>query len=362
MKILILIRDLRIGSGISTCIMNYYPYTISKGIHIDFLMNRSIPSSYMDMVTSSGSNIFVLPKDTNKPNLANVIYIHNTIKNGNYDILHVNLSGWNGLISLCLASLYSIKKRLYHTHTPKEIISIKAKLRTLIYGTPSLWFANSYLACSLMAGRSYFGKRRFKVLPNAFDTSKFVFKEGSREQIRNELKIKDNFVIGVVGRFSPQKNPLFVIEILSEAIKLKPDSIVLWAGDGELKELVKKKVEECGLDNNFILLGNRNDVNELYSAMDVFLLPSLFEGLGIVYVEAMISGLPTFGPDILPEELNFSPLMHRLSLKESPKVWAQAIVNAKTIDRSKAYLYGEHSCFEIKNTSNLLREYYEGID
>lgn len=358
MRVLIQIRDLRIGNGIATCIMNYYPYTISNEISIDFLVNRIVESKYMEQVQSKGSNIFVLPKDSNKPNIDNWRFINNVLKKNQYDILHTNISGWNALAALMLANINNVKTRIYHAHNPKENSSLKARLRSIIYETPSVYFANSYIACSQLAGKSIFGKRLFSLLPNSFDTSKFIFDIKARNDLRKQLHIENNFVVGVVGRFAEQKNPLFIIEILAEMIKLKSNVICLWAGSGPMEKLVIEKAQKLNIKKNLILLGNRQDINKLYSAMDVFLLPSIFEGLGIVFVEAQLSGLPTFGSDILPEEVNISPLMSKLSLKYSPKKWAETILNTSNINRSKNYELGKMSIFEIKNTSNKLKEYY----
>lgn len=358
MRVLIQIRDLRIGNGIATCIMNYYPHTVSDKISIDFLLNRFVDSIFMEQVLCKGSKVYVLPKDINKPCIANWKYMEKVLKTGHYDVLHTNISGWNALAALLLAQKNGVKKRIYHAHNPRENSSLKARLRSLIYETPSVWLANRYMACSQLAGKSLFGKHSFDILPNSFDTSRYVFNIQVRANLRKQLSIENCFVVGVVGRLSEQKNPLFVVDILAEMIKQKSNVVLLWIGSGPMEHVVIQKAQRLGIKNSLILLGNREDVNRFYSAMDVFLLPSFFEGLGIVFVEAQLSGLPTFGNDTLPVEINISPLMYRLSLKLSAKTWAKTILNVHIVDRKKTLVCSQNSIFEIKNTSNLLREYY----
>lgn len=358
MRVLIQIRDLRIGNGIATCLMNYYSHTISDEIHIDFILNRVVDSIYMEQVLYKGSKVYVLPKDTNKPCIANWKYVKRILKEGHYDILHINISGWNALATLLLGNINGISKRIYHAHNPKENSSLKARLRSLVYENSSVWLSNCYMACSQIAGKSLFGKRSFYILPNSFDTKNFAFDIKSRNDLRRKLNIDNYFVVGIVGRLAEQKNPLFVVDLLAEMIKIKTNIIFLWVGSGPMEDVVIQKAQRMNVKDKLMFLGNRQDVNKLYSAMDVFLLPSFFEGLGIVFVEAQLSGLPTFGSDVLPSEINISPFMYRLSLKLSAKAWAERIVNVHFRNREKAFNFGNNSIFDINQTSSLLQKYY----
>lgn len=241
MRILIQIRDLRTGNGIATCIMNYYPHTVSNEIQIDFLMNRIIDSEFTEQAVRSGSKIFALPQDTNKPCAANWRYMKKVLSEGRYDILHTNISGWNALAALFLAKMNSVSTRIYHAHNPKENSSLKARVRSFVYENPSVWLANRYMACSQSAGKSLFGGRSFDILPNSFDISKFAFDIKSRSRLRRQISVEDRFVIGVVSRFAEQKNPLFVIDILAEMVKIKNNVTLLWVGSGLWKMQSDKK-------------------------------------------------------------------------------------------------------------------------
>lgn len=355
--ILIQMRDLRMGNGIASCIMSYYEYTIKKGYTIDFLLNRNIDSCFMKIVRRNNSKIYVLPKDTGKPNKENIRYMKNIITNG-YDIIHVNISGFNALSSLYISKKCSIETRIYHAHNPKETSSYKARIRSLIYENPSVWLANKYVACSSYAGKSVFGRKKFEVLKNSIDTNKFLYDTNARKDIRSHLGIDNKFVIGVVGRLAEQKNPYFIIDIFEFVKNINKDSVLIWAGDGNLKNDIQKYINSKGISDSVLLLGSRNDVNKLYSAMDVFLLPSKFEGFGLVYIEAQVSGLQCFGSNKIPEDINISDNMHRINLNKSPKFWANQICNCN-ISRISAQENAINSGFDIftqlENLSNIYK-------
>lgn len=349
-------RDLRIGNGIAACIMNYYEYTVTHGYKIDFLLNRNIASPYVDLAKKHGSRFYILPHDTSKPDKENINYIEEVVKN-DYDILHVNLSGLNALIALEAARRAEVKQRIYHAHNPKESSSMKAKMRSLIYEVPSVWFANQYAACSTLAGDSIFGSRHYTVIKNAMDTSKFAFDETARKHLRKELGLEDKFVVGVVGRIVEQKNPYFTVDVFGEIKKRQKNAYLIWVGEGSLKEAVKASVREKGIEDCVNFLGTREDVNKLYSAMDVFLLPSKFEGLGIVYIEAQISGLQCFGSDHIPSDVEVSKNIHRIKLSKSAAEWANEIVAVEKNGQERHIIY--NTGFEIDNVVDALCGLYE---
>lgn len=348
-------RDLRIGNGIATCIMNYYEYTVKHGFSIDFLLIRNIDSPYVDMVKRYGSNIYVLPVETSKPNLTNKKYMKRVITK-DYSILHVNVSGLNALVALYIAKNVGVGTRIYHAHNPLETSSLKARLRSILYEFPSVWLANKYAACSSYAGKSVFRKRNFYVLKNAINTSKFVFDKEVRTDMRKILNLEHNFIVGVIGRIAEQKHPFFLIDVFCEITKQKEDAALVWVGEGDMMESVKSYVINKGLKDKIYFLGKRTDVEKLYSVMDVFLLPSKFEGLGIVYIEAQISGLHCFASDKTPSDLEITERMHRISLRKSASQWADIILSFTydTENREKPLKTG----FELSDMQDALSELY----
>lgn len=358
-RVLIQMRDLRIGNGIAACIMNYYEYTVQNGFEIDFLLNRNIDSPYVEVVRKNGSHIFVLPHDTGKPNKDNIEFIRKIVTD-RYDIFHVNISGFNALEALKNAKKAGIVIRIYHAHNPKETSSIKARIRSALYETPCVWIANKYAACSSYAGNSLFGKKSYTILKNAVDISRFVYDENARNKLRTEMGIDNKFVVGVVGRLAEQKNPYFIIDVFKELKTILPEAVLIWAGDGELRKGIIKYVNARGLDSDVQLLGSRTDVNQLYSVMDAFLLPSKFEGFGIVFIEAQISGLECYGSDRVPSDVEISGRMHRLSLKISAKEWANEIFkrsqNSRKVDSWETLVTG----YESSSVKDNLVKLYSG--
>ena len=334
-KILIQMRDLRVGSGIASCIMKYYEYTVEQGYTIDFLLNRNIDSPFVDTVKKHNSKIYLLPHDTGKPNVSNYRYIKTVLSKG-YDILHVNISGLNAVMSLHAAKSMGMSRRIYHTHAPRETSSMKARMRSLLY-------------------------KPFAIITNAMNTSQYHFDPDARMQLRKSLGIENKFVVGVVGRMSEPKNPAFIISVFSEIAKLNPAAMMIWAGDGELKPLVLNTIKKNKIEDKVVLLGSRNDVNKLYSAMDVLLMPSKFEGLGLVFVEAQIAGLPCFSSTNVPKDVNISPNMNYISLNESPKVWAQRICETPHLQRDEFKDCATKAGFEIATKKNSLVELYDGV-
>lgn len=193
------------------------------------------------------------------------------------------------------------------------------------------------------------------------NTSQYHFDPDARMQLRKSLEIENKFVVGVVGRMSEPKNPAFIISVFSEIAKLNPAAMMIWAGDGELKPLVLNTIKKNKIEDKVVLLGSRNDVNKLYSAMDVLLMPSKFEGLGLVFVEAQIAGLPCFSSTNVPKDVNISPNMNYISLNESPKVWAQRICETPHFQRDEFKDCATKAGFEIATKKNSLVELYDGV-
>ena len=358
-KILIYISDLKTGNGISACIMNYYDCLIKRGAIVHFLLNSGESSDFTQKVLDSNSKIFALPINTSKPKKKNINFIRDVMSNG-YDIVHVNSSGFYALAILQIAKKNRIKVRIYHAHNPKEKRSAKVILREMLYVNPSIRKANFYAACSSNAGNSVYNHQNYVVINNAMNIDKFKYVQSFRKEIHDELDLKDKFVVGVVGRIEAQKNPYRIIDIFEEFHKLKSNAVLIWAGDGTLKDNIVQYVEKKEIEDCVIFLGVRKDVNKLYSSMDIFLLPSIFEGLGLVFVEAQISGLMCFGSDKVPKDVAITNKMHFYQLDWSNEQWATKMLNEsrKPINRNNAYFEVENSKFDITKMSNSLADYY----
>jgi glycosyltransferase EpsF len=193
------------------------------------------------------------------------------------------------------------------------------------------------LACSEHAGRWLFGdkafdKGRVKVIRNAIDANRFRFNLQTRERVRRDLGISEKLVIGHAGRFVTQKNHLYLLDIYKEVHDQRQDSILLLVGDGELRASVAERVRQFGLTDSVLFLGLRDDYHELYQAMDVFVLPSLYEGLPVVGVEAQCTGLPCLFSNRITKETISGRLSEMASLENGAKEWARVIIRQSSIN------------------------------
>ena len=196
-------------------------------------------------------------------------------------------------------------------------------------------YATDYFACSYLAGEWLFGKNnikngKVKVIHNAVNYDRFKYDEKIRKEIRKEFKIKDNeLLFGNVGRFIVQKNHTFLIDIFKEIHKKNKNTKLILVGIGEKEEEIKEKVKRLDLDNFVIFAGFRKDVNKIMQAMDVFLLPSICEGLPIVGVEAQAAGIPSFASkDVVTSEAKISKVFNFISLDKKAEEWADIILNS----------------------------------
>lgn len=358
-QVLILLPYLKNGDGTAVALMNYYQALIKDNWNVDFLNLKNNDCEWSQMVKKNGGQIYEIPQ-VNKYSKLVRKYIEKIINAKNYDIVHVNIPGHVGYITLKIAKKAGVNIRLFHAHNPFNNLNIKTSVSSKIYDTLITKEATNLIACSESAGKTRFKERKFKVLKNVIDVNRFQYSQSSREKIRKSLKIEDKIVIGVVGRFSCQKNPYFLVKCFAELRKIEPKAFLLWVGDGELKNNVEKKLYDMGLERDVQFVGRKPNVQEWYSAMDLFFLPSVFEGMGIVFLEAQCTGLPCVGSSNVPIETEITELMHRISLKDNEKIWAIQMkkildesINRKT--RDKDFIDEEYT---HDLTQNDLRDYY----
>ena len=235
---------------------------------------------------------------------------------GNYDVVHLHTSFWKSFLVEQIAIDCKIPKIIVHSHSTRIDLVDDAKrieaekihnIRKAEFN-PSL--ATDLCACSKAAADWLFGehipRENIRIMKNAIDADKFIYNKDVRERYRSELGLDGCFVIGHVGRFSYTKNHEFLLNVFAETANKIPDARLLLIGDGPLKDDIEKQAEMLRIRDKVILTGARDDVNDLLQAMDVFCLPSRFEGLGIVLVEALCAGLKCIASDVVPEEINIS--------------------------------------------------------
>lgn len=333
-RVLIGIPNLGICNGVTTFIMSFYDYLLNQGYAVDFLLVMDNHSELESYVLDRGSNIYMVP-NYSKYDKRRVSYIDNVFYENNYDIVHVNFPGPNGAMVLKSAKKNGVKYRIYHCHNPLNVLSIKSILSEKIFTPLCKRRANKYVACTNMAGKSIFGNAKFEVINNAINPRDFLFSEEARVRIRKDFNIENQLVVGVAARMDDQKNPDFIIDVFCEIRKINPGAKLLWVGDGRKQNQIQAICAERDIKESVLLVGRQSNVRDWYSAMDVFLLPSKFEGLGIVYLEAQANGLLCFGSDRVPEETEVTNLMHRISLDKTAAEWAAEILETYESSQKK---------------------------
>ena len=358
-------------SGIDKYLLNFLKVTSGKNVQIDFLTNE-IDKDLEKQLQLLGAKLYEIP--TLKHPLQQIKKIKQLTNNNSYDIAYFNISECINITGIIGAYLSGIKNIIIHSHNAgiggQSVENpIKRNIRYCLHqiGKCVLYrFGTSYVACSKKAGEWLFPKKivesnNFQVINNAIQVDKFEYCQETRTYMREELQIENKFVIGHVGNFCYQKNQHFLIDIFADVIKKEKNAHLLLVGIGPDEQEIKEKVNELGLDVNVSFLGLRNDVNKIMQAMDIFVLPSRFEGLPIVGIEATISGLPCIFSDTISEEVKISDNSHFCSLNDAPSVWADKILQYKNFQREKFSIVNSSYCFDLeKQKAQLLSLIGEG--
>lgn len=281
-----------------------------------------------------------------------------------YKVVHLHSTSKNYMV-LKYAEKYKIPIRIAHSHNID--FQTKNPIKKLfgdILKKPLIKYSTNYFACSQLAGEWLFGKKicatnKFKVIHNAINYEKFKYNEETRIQLRKKLEISEkDLVIGHVGRFTNQKNHSFLIDIFYEYHKIYNNSKLLLIGTGELENSIKEKVSRLGLDKDVIFEGYHSNVNEYMQAMDIFLFPSLYEGLGLVLVEAQAAGLPCFTSEkVVPSEAKTSENFLFISLKKNAKYWSEKIIESN-FKRQDNYKSIKENNYLMEDVVKILDESY----
>lgn len=319
------------NGGVESVVMNYYRHIDRSKVQFDFIVDNDSSCPQEDEIKSLGGRVYRIAPY--QKIIANMRDLRKLFKRNKYKIVHAELTTMS-VFSLAVAKSCGIPVRICHGHNTACKGETKKNIMKYILRPFAKVFATHYFACSDYAGKWLYGKnigrsKRYKVIPNAIEVDKFRFNQSVRDEVRMELGIEDKFVIGHIGRFVYQKNHDFLIDIFSEVHKRKPDSVLLLIGEGELLESVKQKVQRLGLDSSVMFLGVRNDTYRLYQAFDVFVLPSRYEGLPVVGIEAQIAGLPCVMSDAMTMETKFTDELVFLQLDINTEDWAKMILKSK---------------------------------
>ncbi|MCR4663689.1 MAG: glycosyltransferase family 1 protein [Endomicrobiaceae bacterium] len=317
-------------AGIETLLVNVLKNIDRDKFKIDFLVVANQKYFYTDEVLKFGSKIYTYPFKKVYKFLIPFFFLKEifVLLKNKYDVVHCHFYFSSGII-LLLAWLCGVKTRIVHSHTERKMFAPKIlrKPFTKIMQKIIDIFATDKIACSKEAGIALYGDNaNFKIVNNGVVVDKFKFDSQIRQKTRENFNLGDSFVLGHIGRFVELKNHSFLVDIFNEILKYKKNSVLLFIGEGPLEEEIKEKVNNLKLEKQVKFLGVRSDINNIYQAMDVFLLPSLFEGLPIVGIEAQTAGLPCFFSDKISKEVKIVN-SHFISLKENSEFWAKKIID-----------------------------------
>lgn len=330
-----MIRVLQVGftqnlGGIEMIIMNIYRNIDRTKVQFDFIDNCG-GIYYADKIHQLGGRIISMP--TRRENFTeNKRIINELMKAGEYTAVHCNCLAVANIDFVKAALKYKKTVPIVHSHQDMKLRHLKSEI---LHRYNRIWMANKdiiRLACSEKAAYWIHGKRvtneaKVQIIHNAIEIDNFRYDRTIEEQYREKLGLQGKFVIGCVGRFAYQKNYEFLANVFAQIIKKEPNAVLVCVGgEGGMQKTVLSIIDELGIRNSTKLLGIREDVDRIIQTFDAFVLPSRWEGLGIVYIEAQAAGVMTFASDVVPRETCVTDLMHYISLKQSPEIWADEII------------------------------------
>ncbi len=366
-NILQICGSLRVG-GIEN-VVRYIGLNLDKDqYHVDYVVFDQKTEAYEPELTEHGCKVYHI----SKPSDGYINYIKNLkriMSEKDYDVVHCHTM-FSSFWALWVAKRMKIKKRVVHSHNYKTLEGNPPLFRRII-----VWmyehimrcliriYATDYIGCSQMAGEFFFGKSFFQskgtLVLNGIDTDRFKYNEDKRKAIRKKYELSRKFVIGNSARFTTVKNQMFLIDIFPELLKNCPEAKMLLLGEGDMLEDSKEKCRKMGIQDKVIFPGVVMNVEEYLSAMDVYVFPSLYEGMPLSIIEVQANGLPCVISDTVPPDVFLTDLIHPLSLHDKREKWVRTIIKAK---RKTPLLYSEKmktTGFDAHQMVENIRKVYE---
>ena len=348
-----MMTDLNYG-GVEMVIMNYYRHIDRTKFQFDFYALEGSTVPQREEIEELGGRVYIVPKYTHLFSYEKVL--KNRLKR--YKIVHSNMN------TLSVFSLYAAKKagvpiRISHNHSTAGKGEKKNIIKYMLRPFSKL-FPTELCACARSSGEWVYGKNsHFKVINNAIDVEKFRYDEEERNKIKRELGIEGKRVIGHIGRFCYQKNHELLIDIFYKLSKRNPDLVLLLIGEGETEQKIREKVDRLGISAKVLFLGRKQDAYRYYNAMDVFLLPSRYEGLPVVGIEAQAAGLPCIFSDMVTKETKI--INSTFFVKGGVDNYVRAVEKCLNIGRKNTTEEMKKAGFDIKTEAIKLANYYERL-
>lgn len=330
-RILVIITTAMVPyGGLASVMMNLYRNIDKERFHIDFASTNKELDGVLELELNKNASKYYSLGNRKRKLLQYVNRLSGVIREGNYDIVHINSNSATALIELLVSKKYGISKRIVHNHT--SICNHKL-LHRICYP----FFRNVYtdaIACSKKAGDWIFPDGNYQIVNNGIDTEKYRYSSVNRVNVRKQYGVRETTVVlGHVGKIYKPKNHHFLIDIFAAYHEKNNDSKLLLVGDGVMRTEIEKKTAELGLIDSVIFAGMQREPEKYLSAMDFFVFPSLWEGMPLSVIEAQASGLLCFASDTIDEGVTVTDSVIRLSINNGVQIWTNALMNADNIDR-----------------------------
>lgn len=360
-RVLHVLDTLETGSGVCAVVMNYFEHIDRKQVMFDFLVHEKVDAQRRKQLEEKGAIIYEMPTLSGKNIPAYKRQLEKFFnEHKEYDIVHGHLPN-AAAFYMKAAKKAGVTYRIIHSHNSQAADGKLKRIRNRILFQLGIRYANRYFACSDLAADFLYGKdgKKVELINNAVDTKRFAFNSTVREKIRRELKLEDKLIIGHVGRFCEQKNQSFIIDIIKDLSDRGIQVHALLFGEGEQKESVVKKAELYGIKENVTFMGIQKNVNEYMNAMDVFVLPSQYEGLPVVGIEAQCNGLLCLFSNQITKQVQILDNVKYLPI-DNEKSWENAIVTFDRRRNTRAVEKIINAGFSIeREAERLLQLYYD---
>lgn len=363
-RVLQVVSSLSRGSGVMSFLIKYQRLMGRQGIVFDYLYFKDSSITYREEVEKMGGKVYKIPRPSLTVGFCKSCSSFFAQFGPTYDIMHCHPIYASAVFGPC-AKKNGIRVIIQHSHTTKYGGTRLSAARNYIIETLFGRCATHFAACSESAKQIFYWLQadRIRLIPNAIDVEQFRFSPQTRGEIREMLGIADStLVIGHIGRFAPQKNHQFILNLYWNFEKVCHDSVLLLIGDGNQRDAIRRMAEKLGLKDKIMFVGQVGDPERYYSAMDAFILPSLFEGFGIVAVEAQANGLPCYLSDQVPAEVNISGTCSFLPINEGVGVWSSMLAGRTHVRSStSARGFSIPDEYDIHVASERLADYYKSL-
>ncbi len=355
MRILHMVPDISVSNGVMSVIFNYAK-AMPNDIKFDVVYFVEKENNRRNEIENLGGKVYKVDYPSVRNFLSFKMYDFLKSHKGEWDVLHIHCPHF-ALFIAPFAQMSGIKKIAVHCHTTEYSLKGNSK-RNRLLSLYAKYFIGDKFACSNDSGKFWFGNKKFTVINNGIDSEKYAYNQSVSSRVRQELNLNNDLVVAHIGRTDiPQKNHKFIIQVFSQLKKIKNDAKLVLIGAEKNNELENACIKG-NVENDVLFLGIRQDVAELLQGADVFLFPSLSEGLPVSVVEAQAAGLPVLKSTAVTDEVKLFDTTVSMSLASDCKMWAEKIIELSKLPRQNNVLQIKDKGWDINEVSQELEMYY----